>query len=159
MAQAGTLVFAIAGPHNAKKFVTQFLVPGVGRKVMDFGSNPERAASFKLIGNSLILSTIEMLSECMTLAEKTGAGAQQFFDFVEEFCEYMRAYMRQPNRSSPSSSSCCRQQTQPPQQSATPRSSSRTTSTHPKASPSTAVSRTPRTSAASVPASTAPCLS
>ncbi|CAO1634943.1 unnamed protein product [Parajaminaea phylloscopi] len=85
MAAAGTLVFAIAGPHVAKKFLVQFLVPGVGRKVMDFGSNPERAASFKLIGNSVILSLIEMLSESMTLAEKTGVGADRLYEFIEEF--------------------------------------------------------------------------
>lgn len=85
MAKGGQLVFAVAGPHQSKKFVAQFLVPGMGRKIMDFGSNCETASSFKLIGNSLILSTIEMLSECMTLAEKTGCGAERFSEFVSEF--------------------------------------------------------------------------
>lgn len=102
MAADGTLVFAIAGSYAAKKFLSQFLVPGVGRKVMDFGSNPERAASFKLIGNSLILSTIEMLSEGMTLAEKTGVGADRYFEFIQEFCEFKKP----PTESIPSHKSC-----------------------------------------------------
>lgn len=85
MAQAGTLVFAVAGPHASKKFISQFIVPGVGRKIMDFGSNPERAASFKLIGNSFILGQIEILAETMTLAEKTGVGSDRFYEFIQEF--------------------------------------------------------------------------
>lgn len=85
MAAAGKLVFAVAGPHASKKFISQFIVPGVGRKIMDFGSNPEKAASFKLIGNSFILGQIEILAETMTLAEKTGVGAGRFFEFIEEF--------------------------------------------------------------------------
>ncbi|CAO1626497.1 unnamed protein product [Sympodiomycopsis kandeliae] len=85
MAEAGTLVFAIAGSHTAKKFISQFIVPGVGRKILDFGSNPERAASFKLIGNSFILGQIEILAETMTLAEKSGVGADRFYEFISEF--------------------------------------------------------------------------
>lgn len=52
---------------------------------MDFGSNPERAASFKLIGNSMIIATIEMLSECMTLADKTGVGADRLCAYPNFF--------------------------------------------------------------------------
>lgn len=37
---------------------------------MDLGSNVEKAASFKLVGNSMILSTIEMLAETMTLGKR-----------------------------------------------------------------------------------------
>ncbi|PWN50511.1 6-phosphogluconate dehydrogenase C-terminal domain-like protein [Violaceomyces palustris] len=85
MAEAAKLVFAVAGPYNSKKHVSQFLVPAMGRKIMDFGSNPERAASFKLIGNSIIISTIEMLSETMTLADKTGVGSERLYEFLEEF--------------------------------------------------------------------------
>ncbi|KAN0064797.1 hypothetical protein ACQY0O_001854 [Thecaphora frezii] len=85
LAAEAKLVFAVAGPHNSKKWVSQFLVPAMGRKIMDFGSDPERAASFKLIGNSLIVSTIEMLSETMTLADKTGVGAERLYEFLEEF--------------------------------------------------------------------------
>ncbi|CAO1622366.1 unnamed protein product [Jaminaea pallidilutea] len=85
MAETAKLVFALAGPHSAKKQVAPFLVPAMGRKIMDFGANPERAASFKLIGNAMILSTIEVLSETMTLAEKTGVGADSFMEFVTDF--------------------------------------------------------------------------
>lgn len=85
MAASAKLVFAVAGPYNSKKFASQFLVPAMGRKIMDFGNNPERAASFKLIGNSVIVSTIEMLSETMTLADKTGVGSDRLYEFLEEF--------------------------------------------------------------------------
>lgn len=36
-------------------------------QVMDLGSNPERAASFKLVGNTMILGVLELLAESMTL--------------------------------------------------------------------------------------------
>lgn len=85
MAATAKLVFAVAGPYNSKKFASQFLVPAMGRKIMDFGSNPERAASFKLIGNSIIVSTIEMLSETMTLADKTGVGSDRVYEWLQEF--------------------------------------------------------------------------
>ncbi|PWZ02375.1 6-phosphogluconate dehydrogenase C-terminal domain-like protein [Testicularia cyperi] len=85
MAAAAKLVFAVAGPYNSKKFASQFLVPAMGRKIMDFGSNPERAAAFKLIGNSIIVSTIEMLAETMTLADKTGVGSDRLYEWLEEF--------------------------------------------------------------------------
>lgn len=85
MAGSAQLVFAVAGPYNSKKFASQFLVPAMGRKIMDFGGNPERAASFKLIGNSIIVSTIEMLSETMTLADKTGVGSDRVLEWVQEF--------------------------------------------------------------------------
>lgn len=39
----------------------------------------------KLIGNSIILSTIEMLAESMTLADKTGVGAESVAEFIKEF--------------------------------------------------------------------------
>ncbi len=68
-----------------EEVASQFLVPAMGRKIMDFGSNPERAASFKLIGNSIIVSTIEMLSETMTLADKTGVGSDRVYEWLEEF--------------------------------------------------------------------------
>jgi hypothetical protein len=43
-------------------------------QVMDLGSNPERAASFKLVGNTMILGVLELLAESMTLADQSGVG-------------------------------------------------------------------------------------
>lgn len=55
-AQAG-LVLAISGSYQAKKHVAHALVPAIGRKVMDLGSNVERAMAFKLVGNSMVLGS------------------------------------------------------------------------------------------------------
>lgn len=85
MSKAGTLVFAMAGDYTSKKVVTRLLVPGVGRMARDLGNNVNKAASFKLLGNSMILSLIEVLSECHTLAEKTGIGAATFDQFINDF--------------------------------------------------------------------------
>lgn len=52
---------------------------------MDFGKEASKAASFKLIGNSMILSTIEMLSETMTLAEKNGIGSNRVLEWIKDF--------------------------------------------------------------------------
>jgi len=57
----------------------------MGRKIIDVGSNVERAASFKLNGNFLILGIIEILAEGMTLAEKTGVGSELLYEFIKEF--------------------------------------------------------------------------
>lgn len=82
-AEAGKLVFVVSGDYWAKKHVCPMLVPSMGRKHLDVGSNVEVAAAFKLNGNFLILSIIESLSEAMTLADKTGVGAGLLMEFVK----------------------------------------------------------------------------
>lgn len=52
---------------------------------MDVGPNVERAAAFKLCGKSMILSIIEMLAESMTLADKSGVGADLLLEFMRDF--------------------------------------------------------------------------
>ncbi|UZJ55108.1 hypothetical protein CBS101457_004428 [Exobasidium rhododendri] len=85
MAKTASLVFAIGGAAEARKGVEQYMVPSMARKSMDFGADPSKAANFKLIGNSVILSTVEMLSESMTLADKTGIGADRVLEWVKDF--------------------------------------------------------------------------
>lgn len=51
----------------------------------DFGEDPSKASTFKLIGNSMIISTLEMLSETMTLADKTGIGSERVLDWIKDF--------------------------------------------------------------------------
>lgn len=46
-AEKGELILAMAGDYFAKKIVAHTLHPAVGKKVMDLGSNVERALSFK----------------------------------------------------------------------------------------------------------------
>ncbi|GAA6008443.1 hypothetical protein JCM10207_007111 [Rhodosporidiobolus poonsookiae] len=84
-AKSAQLVFVLSGDPFAKKKILPFLVPSMGRKSIDVGSNVERAASFKLIGNGMIIGVIELLAEGMTLADKSGVGADLLYDWVKEF--------------------------------------------------------------------------
>ena len=88
MARGAGLLFAVAGPYASKQAISHFLTPLMGNKIMDFGSNPEKAVTFKLIGNSMVLGLIELLSETMTLADKTEIGADRFY----ELCKVSRKH-------------------------------------------------------------------
>ncbi len=84
VAQDAELVVVMSGEYRAKKRVEQFVVPALGRKIIDVGSNVERAASLKLCGNFLTLGLIELLAEGMTLADKTGVTSELLLEFVKE---------------------------------------------------------------------------
>jgi 3-hydroxyisobutyrate dehydrogenase-like beta-hydroxyacid dehydrogenase len=83
------LIAVMSGDYRSKKEVAYLLVPAAARKVIDLGGNVEKglgihffnggiisifatAPTFKLIGNSLILGTMEVMAESLTLAEKAG---------------------------------------------------------------------------------------
>jgi 3-hydroxyisobutyrate dehydrogenase-like beta-hydroxyacid dehydrogenase len=44
------------------------------------------APTFKLIGNSMILGTLEILAEAYTLSEKAGIGAENMHRLVQGKC-------------------------------------------------------------------------
>lgn len=46
-AEKGELILAMSGDYFAKKIAAFIMCPAIGRKVMDLGSNVERALSFK----------------------------------------------------------------------------------------------------------------
>jgi len=75
----------MSGDYRSKKEIAYLLVPAVGRKVIDLGENVEKAPTFKLIGNSIILGTLEIMAEAYTLAEKAGIGAENVHTFIKEF--------------------------------------------------------------------------
>ncbi|EMD42253.1 hypothetical protein CERSUDRAFT_110782 [Gelatoporia subvermispora B] len=83
-ADQAQLVCVMSGDYRSKKEVAYLLVPAVGRKVIDLGGNLEKAPTFKLIGNSLILSSLEILAESFTLAEKAGIGAPTLYNLVKD---------------------------------------------------------------------------
>lgn len=85
VAKTAQLAFAIAGEKQSVETAKQYIVPHIGRMVLEFGEDPSKASTFKLIGNSIILSTVEMMTESMTLAEKTGIGADRVLEWVEAF--------------------------------------------------------------------------
>jgi 3-hydroxyisobutyrate dehydrogenase-like beta-hydroxyacid dehydrogenase len=84
-AEKAELIIVMSGDYRSKKEVAYLFVPAIGRKVIDLGGNLEKAPTFKLIGNSMILGFMEVLAESFTLADKTGIGAQAACDFLTEF--------------------------------------------------------------------------
>ncbi|KAJ6606811.1 NAD-P-binding protein [Mycena sp. CBHHK59/15] len=76
-AAAAQLLILMSGDYRSKKEVAYILVPAVGKKVVDLGGNLEKAPTFKLIGNSMILGSLEILAEAYTLAEKSGIPANE----------------------------------------------------------------------------------
>ncbi|ORY26073.1 6-phosphogluconate dehydrogenase [Naematelia encephala] len=83
-AESADLILAISGDYFAKKHVAHALVPAIARRVMDLGSNVERAMAFKLVGNSLELGFIELLSECFTLCDQAGVGSDKLVELIKE---------------------------------------------------------------------------
>ncbi|KAJ7726389.1 NAD-P-binding protein [Mycena metata] len=84
VAAAAQLVIVMSGDYRSKKEVAYMLVPAVGKKVIDLGGNIEKASTFKLIGNSMILGTLEILAESYTLAEKSGIAASEVHSLVKD---------------------------------------------------------------------------
>jgi len=85
MAKNGTLVVVVSGEEAARQQAAKFMVPSMGRKVIDMGTDVKRAAGLKLLGNSLIVGIIEIISEAYTLADKSGVGAEAVYEFIENF--------------------------------------------------------------------------
>ncbi|KAH6916693.1 NAD binding domain of 6-phosphogluconate dehydrogenase-domain-containing protein [Coprinopsis sp. MPI-PUGE-AT-0042] len=85
VAQNAGLLFIMAGEHHSKKQVAHILVPSVGRKVLDLGGDVEKASAFKLMANSMVLGTMEVMAEAITLSEKAGIGSQRVFDLIQDF--------------------------------------------------------------------------
>ncbi|ORX36232.1 6-phosphogluconate dehydrogenase [Kockovaella imperatae] len=83
-AEDADLVLAISGDYFARKHAAHALVPAIGKKVMDLGSNVERAMAFKLVGNSLEVGFIELLSESFTLADQVGVGSSQLVELIRD---------------------------------------------------------------------------
>ncbi|KAJ8488738.1 hypothetical protein ONZ45_g13848 [Pleurotus djamor] len=83
VADKAQLLIVMSGDYLAKKEIAHLFVPSVGRKVIDLGGNLEKAPTFKLIGNSMILGSLEILAESFTLAEKSGIGSQAVLDLVK----------------------------------------------------------------------------
>jgi len=83
-ADKAELICVMSGDYRSKKEVAYLLVPDVGRKVYDLGGNIEKAPTFKLIGNSLVLGAMEVLAESFTLAEKSGIGHELAFDLMKD---------------------------------------------------------------------------
>ncbi|KAI0082312.1 NAD(P)-binding protein [Panus rudis PR-1116 ss-1] len=83
-AESAQLIIVMAGDYRSKKEIAHMVVPAVGRKVIDLGGNLEKASTFKLIGNSLILGSLEILAEALTLGEKSGIPSSQVHSLIKD---------------------------------------------------------------------------
>jgi len=104
MAENATLIIALSGDYGSKKEVAYTVVPAIGRRVLDLGGNVEKgdfrrraiscaciylkkliaqAPTFKLIGNSLVLGSMELIAEAYTIAEKSGIGQDLVYEYIK----------------------------------------------------------------------------
>jgi 3-hydroxyisobutyrate dehydrogenase-like beta-hydroxyacid dehydrogenase len=81
-AKSAGLLIALSGDESAREVVKKYIVPSIGKAVIDCGEKTSKGALLKILGNNCILGTIELLSESFTLAEKTGFDANLFYDFI-----------------------------------------------------------------------------
>ncbi|KAG2022831.1 hypothetical protein CC2G_000550 [Coprinopsis cinerea AmutBmut pab1-1] len=85
VAEKSQLLLIMSGEYRSKKAVAHILVPSVGRKVVDLGGDLEKALTYKLMANSMILGSIEVIAEALTFAEKSGIGSDRVFDLVKDY--------------------------------------------------------------------------
>lgn len=85
LARESKLVVVMSGDTEARNHAAPYLVPSIGRSTIVVGEKVESASKLKLLGNSMILGTVELLAEGMTLADKSGAGAEHLYEFVQNF--------------------------------------------------------------------------
>ncbi|GAA5875066.1 hypothetical protein JCM8547_005403 [Rhodosporidiobolus lusitaniae] len=82
-AKAAKLIFLLSGSSTHRSLVSPILVPSMGSKIIDCGEDVKKATSFKLCGNAMVLGAMELVAEGLTLAEKTGVGKEEFFEWVK----------------------------------------------------------------------------
>lgn len=76
LAAIGALTCVVAGPASAIIRIKPYIVGVVGASIIDLSGEPASYASLlKLIGNIIIVTTIQSISEMYVLAERTQLGA------------------------------------------------------------------------------------
>ncbi|KAI0110759.1 NAD binding domain of 6-phosphogluconate dehydrogenase-domain-containing protein [Nemania sp. FL0031] len=82
-AESAVLLVALAGREEARDRLKGYVVPVIGKAIIDCGEDASQGALLKILGNHCILGTIELLSESFALAEKTGFDVNRFYEFIE----------------------------------------------------------------------------
>ncbi|OTB05025.1 hypothetical protein M426DRAFT_11114 [Hypoxylon sp. CI-4A] len=83
VAKAADLLVVVSGRDKPREVVKSYIVPTIGRVLIDCGPDTSKGALLKVLGNSCILGTIELMSESFTLAEKTGFDPSLFYEFLQ----------------------------------------------------------------------------
>lgn len=84
-AAGGTLVAVPAGAPAARERLAPLLQAFSGRGVWDLGDDPAASAALKLIGNSWIVSQIEVASQCLALGEANGIQSSHIVRMLDTF--------------------------------------------------------------------------
>ncbi|KAI0384448.1 NAD(P)-binding protein [Hypomontagnella monticulosa] len=85
VAKSAGLLVVVSGHEKSRTVVKKYITPTIGKVVIDCGDNTSKGALLKILGNSCILGTIELMSESFTLAEKTGFDAELFYEFIQHW--------------------------------------------------------------------------
>jgi len=84
MADAGQLIFVLAGPAASVDKVKPYTKGVMGRAIVDFSDQAHgQSTLLKIIGNTFVFNMVESLAEGHTLAESSGLGAENIHKFVE----------------------------------------------------------------------------
>ncbi|KZF19602.1 6-phosphogluconate dehydrogenase [Xylona heveae TC161] len=76
MAEAGKLIFTLAGPESATSKLSPYLVGVMAKSIIPMGEDVSKSTLLKIAGNVIVISFMEVISEAHVLAEKTGLGSQ-----------------------------------------------------------------------------------
>src|SRR5262249_34391661 len=79
-AEAGQLTPVAAGPAGVSEEHRKMLA-AIGSKLVVLGDRPALATTLKLLGNFLLASVIESLSEMLVLARRSGLDPAQVLEF------------------------------------------------------------------------------
>lgn len=93
VADAGKLVFVLAGKKEVVQEVIPFTTDVMGRAYLDLsGQAYGKASTLKLIGNAFVMSNVEALAEGLTLADKSGLGVDNYHSFIELMFPFFSGY-------------------------------------------------------------------
>ncbi|KAF0406843.1 NAD binding domain of 6-phosphogluconate dehydrogenase-domain-containing protein [Gigaspora margarita] len=71
-----------SGNQGAIDYILPLLVPVLGKQTLPAGDDVKKAAKYKLMGNYFVLGTIELLSEGITFAEKSGLEKEMVLEYI-----------------------------------------------------------------------------
>ncbi|KZL84302.1 6-phosphogluconate dehydrogenase family protein [Colletotrichum incanum] len=95
VAQAGRLIFAMAGPRTTIERLEPLIIDVMGRKVINMGEDVKKSPMLKVTGNVLLVIFLEAIAETQVLAEQNGVGTDIMEDLIfENFGPVLGSYSR-----------------------------------------------------------------
>ncbi|KAF0406842.1 NAD binding domain of 6-phosphogluconate dehydrogenase-domain-containing protein [Gigaspora margarita] len=82
VAKDAQLSIITSGNQGAIDYILPLLVPVLGKQTLPAGDDVKKAAKYKLMGNYFVLGTIELLSEGITFAEKSGLEKEMVLEYI-----------------------------------------------------------------------------